>query len=73
MAPRHLSARETEILSLMARDYTAREIATNLGITLHTVRTHSENILRKLGVHHRAAAVGRALVTGDLTIRDIEE
>jgi len=54
--PRLLTAREEEILSLMARGYRNREIARTLCITRETVRWHQRNLYSKMGVHDRASA-----------------
>jgi DNA-binding NarL/FixJ family response regulator len=52
-----LSSGELEVLDLMATGASAREIATELVVPLETVQGHERHILRKLGVHSRAAAV----------------
>ena len=51
-----LSAREREVLDWMTEGKTNAEIATILGISLHTVKRHVEKILQKLGVPNRGAA-----------------
>jgi DNA-binding CsgD family transcriptional regulator len=57
-----LSARQHEVLGWMTHGKTNAEIATILGISLHTVKRHVEKILHKLGVPNRgAAALSRAL------------
>jgi DNA-binding CsgD family transcriptional regulator len=55
-----LSAREREVLALVAEGQTSREIASSLAISQHTVRRHLENTFAKLGVKSRAAAVAYA-------------
>jgi DNA-binding CsgD family transcriptional regulator len=55
-----LSAREQEILGLVARGRTNTEIASDLVLSEHTVHRHMANILAKLGASSRAAAVARA-------------
>lgn len=49
-----LTARELEIVSLLARGMTNREIARTLTIALPTVKNHVHNVLDKLQVRHRA-------------------
>jgi DNA-binding CsgD family transcriptional regulator len=56
-----LSAREAEVLRLVAMGKENREIADELGVTVGTVRKHLERVYPKLGVHSRAAAAARAL------------
>jgi ATP/maltotriose-dependent transcriptional regulator MalT len=55
-----LTAREVEILRLVAAGKTNREIAATLVISDHTVRRHLQNIFAKLGVPSRAAATAFA-------------
>ena len=52
-----LTNREYEIFSLLIENYTTSEIAYNLGISEKTVRNHISNVIQKLGVTGRAAAV----------------
>jgi DNA-binding CsgD family transcriptional regulator len=52
-----LTAREREILDLVAEGRTNAEIAERLWVSPGTVRRHLENIYAKLGVHTRTAAV----------------
>ncbi len=59
-----LTAREIEVLSLLARGYTYGEIGERLHISLHTVTSHIKNSYRKLTVHSGAAAVTRAAELG---------
>lgn len=51
-----LSAREREVLALMAEGLSDRAIGERLHISAHTAHRHVSNILTKLGVHTRAAA-----------------
>jgi DNA-binding CsgD family transcriptional regulator len=55
-----LSARESEVLALVARGRTNAEIAAELVLSEHTVHRHIANILAKLGCSSRAAAAARA-------------
>jgi len=59
-----LSAREREVLSLLARGQTNKEIAGHLGITEATVKCHVSVILMRLQVSDRTQAVVTALQRG---------
>ncbi|MEQ4723088.1 response regulator transcription factor [Nonomuraea sp. B19D2] len=59
-----LSPRELEVLSLISRGATNREVARKLFITEATVKTHLLHIFAKLQVNDRAAAVAAAYETG---------
>jgi DNA-binding NarL/FixJ family response regulator len=59
-----LSAREREVLALVAAGKTNRDIATTLVISQHTASRHVENIFAKLGVTSRAAATAYAYKHG---------
>jgi RNA polymerase sigma factor (sigma-70 family) len=51
-----LSAREREVLALIAEGLTNRQIAEQLVLSEHTVHRHVTNLLAKLGLHSRTAA-----------------
>ena len=55
-----LSARESEVLSLIAKGFSFGEIARLLGVSPHTVTTHVKKIYQKLAVHSRGEAVYEA-------------
>jgi DNA-binding NarL/FixJ family response regulator len=55
-----LTGRELEVLALVATGKTNREIAAALIISEHTVARHVQNVLAKLGVSSRTAAVAYA-------------
>jgi DNA-binding NarL/FixJ family response regulator len=63
-----LSARELEVLKLVAGGATNREAAAKLFISEATVKSHMLHIYTKLGVNDRAAAVGEAFRRGLLTV-----
>jgi DNA-binding CsgD family transcriptional regulator len=67
VAEAHLTARETEVIQLVARGKTNGEIAGALWLSPGTVRKHLENVFEKLDVHTRTAAATRflALANGD--------
>jgi DNA-binding NarL/FixJ family response regulator len=54
-----LTAREREVVLLIARGYTYREVASNLGISVKTLESHMHNIFRKLEIasRHELAAL----------------
>ena len=55
-----LSSRELDVLRLLGSDLDGPAIARHLGVSLPTVRTHTQHIYAKLGVNNRRAAVRRA-------------
>jgi len=59
-----LSAREVDILSCLVQGLSRQEIADRYVLSTHTVRTHINNVLRKLGVHSTLAAVSMARQVG---------
>jgi DNA-binding NarL/FixJ family response regulator len=59
-----LTPRELEVLQLMARGLTNRQIARKLAISEHTVKFHAAAILGKLTARSRAEAVARAIGLG---------
>lgn len=48
-----LTAQERVVLRLMRQQLTYKEIAIELSVSWHTIRSHAQSILRKLGVHSR--------------------
>ena len=63
-----LTAREREVLSLVAEGLPNKAIALRLGISDHTVKFHINAILSKLGVQSRTEAVVRAVRLGVLVL-----
>ena len=55
-----LTRRELEVLGLVARGMSNQQIAESLTISEHTVHRHVSNLLGKLGVSSRTAAVAQA-------------
>ncbi len=66
-----LSAKEIEILKLVAKGMTNSEMATTLYITLRTVKGHLVEIFSKLGVDSRTEAIITCLRAGILSIDDL--
>jgi DNA-binding NarL/FixJ family response regulator len=54
-----LSPRETEVLALVAKGYSNKEIADKLPLTLETIQSYLKNVYRKMHVHSRAAAAAK--------------
>ena len=65
--PPGLSERQTQILALVARGLSSKEIARHEGISQHSVNTHIRRARSTLGVSSRAAAA--ALVSGGAPAR----
>lgn len=70
-----LSAREREVLELVASGARNKQIATHLAISEFTVKRHVQNILQKLGLPSRHAAAGffRAASDGDARSETVKE
>ena len=65
--PTELTAREHEVLELLADGLATTVIAERLYLSVNTVRNHAQNILTKLGVHSRLEAVSVAVRAGLIT------
>ncbi len=61
-----LTARERQVLNLVANGYTSREIGEKLGISPRTAETHRVNIGRRLGIRNVAQMV-RYAIENDLS------
>ncbi len=59
-----LTAREQEVLKLLAEGYTAKEIADKLVLSVSTVQTHRTHIMRKLNLHSRVELIKYAIRRG---------
>jgi DNA-binding NarL/FixJ family response regulator len=59
-----LTSREIDVLELIVRGNRNKEIAATLGVSHETVKVHVKNILTKLGVNDRSAAIAVALRRG---------
>jgi len=63
-----LTARETEVLRLVAEGLANKEIAYRLGISEHTVKFHVSALLGKLGAASRAEAIGIGIRQGAIML-----
>jgi DNA-binding NarL/FixJ family response regulator len=66
-----LTPREMDILRLVTRGLSNKEIADELVLSMRTVQGHLRSIFGKLGVGSRTEAVVRALKEGWVTLRDV--
>ncbi|HEX3581067.1 MAG TPA: response regulator transcription factor [Thermoanaerobaculia bacterium] len=65
-----LTPRQREILKLIARGLTNRQIAAALGVHIKTVETHRTDLMRRLGIHNVAGLVRYAIRHGLLPTND---
>ncbi len=63
-----LTKREEEVFSLLVKNKSTKEIASELKISEKTVRNHISNAMQKLGVKGRAQAVVELIRLGNITI-----
>jgi DNA-binding NarL/FixJ family response regulator len=63
-----LTARETEVLRMIADGLANKEIAWRLGISEHTVKFHVSSLLGKLGAGSRAEAIGMGIRQGAIML-----
>ena len=63
-----LTKREKEVFDLLVENKITKEIADKLNISEKTVRNHISNVMQKLGVKGRAAAVVELLKIGEISL-----
>ncbi|MGM9850050.1 MAG: LuxR C-terminal-related transcriptional regulator [Bacilli bacterium] len=63
-----LTKREKEVFDLLVQNKITKEIAYKLNISEKTVRNHISNVMQKLGVKGRAAAVVELLKIGEISL-----
>ena len=66
-----LSNREKEIVTLVVKGLTNKEIAEQLFLSVHTVVTHRRNIARKLEIHSATGLTIYAIVNGLVDLADL--
>ena len=66
-----LTTRELEVLRLVVRGYNTEQMAGILGVSRHTIRTHVQQVLRKLGVHGRGKLARAAADAGLVDVREL--
>ncbi len=67
-----LTRREMQLLKLLARGYTYREVAEDLNVSSHTVNSHIKNLYRKLSVKTKNEAVFTATRQGIIDMHELE-
>ena len=72
-SPEALTARETEVLELLARGHANKQIASSLYVSEKTVKAHVSSILMKLGVQSRTQAALHAVRTGVVSLEELGE
>jgi DNA-binding NarL/FixJ family response regulator len=59
-----LTARESQVLDLLARGYSTKAMADQLYLSVNTVRNHTQSLLNKLNAHSKLEAVATAVREG---------
>lgn len=67
-----LSARETDVLQLIVKGITNKEVADKLNISLNTVLSHRKNITSKLGIKTVSGLTYYAIMNGLISADEIE-
>jgi DNA-binding NarL/FixJ family response regulator len=68
-----LTAREREVLKLLADGLSLKEVAARLGRSVKTAEAHKYNLMHKLGVHHRAGLVKYAIAHQIVQVPVVED
>ncbi len=71
LGPVPLTARELEVLHLLARGHTSRHMAEALGVSHRTIENHKQRVFRRLGVQSQSQAVATAIRLGLLTQTEV--
>ena len=66
-----LTPRELQVLGLMAQGRRPADVARTLGVSPNTLRTHTQNVLTKLGVHSKTEALMLAVRHGKVATLDV--
>jgi DNA-binding NarL/FixJ family response regulator len=62
--PEKLSDREIDILKLIAKGFTGKEIADKCKLSIHTINSHREHIMKKLNIHSASGLTKYAIENG---------
>lgn len=63
-----ITKRETEVLKLISHEYTTKEVAQMLFISVNTAETHRKNMLSKMGAKNTAGLVRKGFELGLLRV-----
>ena len=63
-----VSLREREVLELISAEFTTKEIASKLFLSVHTVISHRKNLMDKMQVKNTAGLIRKAFEIGYLSI-----
>jgi DNA-binding NarL/FixJ family response regulator len=65
---KHLSARESQVLYLIAQGYSNKSMGPELGISMKTVEKHRQSVMKKLNIHTTAGLTSYAIGEGVLQL-----
>jgi two-component system response regulator NreC len=68
-----LTAREQEVVTLLAEGRTVREVAAELSLSIKTIEAHKLNLMRKLDIHNRASLVDYAVRSGLISVQPVSK
>jgi DNA-binding NarL/FixJ family response regulator len=68
--PAQLTRRQCEVLALMTRGFTVKEVALMLDISVKTVETHRANLMERLDMHNIPRLVHYAIKSGLIGLED---
>jgi two-component system response regulator NreC len=66
-----LTAREQEVVRLLAEGRTVREVAAELSLSIKTIEAHKLNLMRKLDIHNRTTLIQYAIQAGLLPAQQV--
>ena len=69
-APDSLTATEIKVMALLGKGKSNKEIASDLGCSVKTIKNHLNSIFQKLGVNNRTEAVVKAIEKGLISAED---
>jgi len=67
-----ITNREEQVLQLISTEYSSRQIADQLNLSVHTVISHRKSLMSKLNVKNSAGLIMKAIVTGCLQVENLQ-